>query len=210
MSRLLTYSCFEHSNAVDWLVAELLRVREMEIARPEFKCQKRRRQAVLIVIVLVVVVAVGVGMARLRPAAPSVERGTVWTGTVKPGSWLRQVHGLGLLIPSQQSVRQIPAAIEATLVRIRMLPGSQAKADSIPLEMSQPQVDEGALDAQLQLKAAEAEYQRQRVKLESDLMSQQAGAPTVSANYGHTKRQADTDKALYQGGTGIGELDSSY
>jgi HlyD family secretion protein len=204
---LLTYSCFEHSNAVDWLVAELLRVREMDIARPECKRQKRRRQAVLIVIVLVVVVAVG---ARLRPAAPSVERGTVWTGTVKPGSWLRQVHGLGLLIPSQKSVRQIPAAIEATLVRIRMLPGSQAKADSIPLEMSQPQVDEGALDAQLQLKAAEAEYQRQRVKLESDLMSQQAGAPTVSANYGHTKRQADTDKALYQGGRGIGELDSSY
>ena len=71
---MLTYSCFEHSNAVDWLVAELLRVREMEIARPEFKCQKRRRQAVLIVIVLVVVVAVAVGVSRLRPAASSVEQ----------------------------------------------------------------------------------------------------------------------------------------
>ena len=208
MSRLLTYSCFEHSNAVDWLVAELLRVREMDIARPEFKRQKRRRQAVLIVIVLVVVVAVGVGMARLRPAAPSVERGTVWTGTVKPGSWLRQVHGLGLRIPSQQSVRQIPAAIEATLVRIRMLLAGEGRQH--PARNEQPAVDEGALDAQPQLKAAEAEYQRQRVKLESDLMSQQAGAPTVSANYGQTKRQADTDKALYQGGTGIGELDSSY
>jgi HlyD family secretion protein len=62
---------------------------------------------------------------------------------------LRQVHGLGLLIPGQESVRQIPAETEATLVRIRMLPGSQAKADSIPLEMSNPQVDKGALDAQL-------------------------------------------------------------
>jgi hypothetical protein len=177
----------------------------MDIARPECKRQKRRRQAVLIVIVLVVVVAVG---ARLRPAAPSVERGTVWTGTVKPGSWLRQVHGLGLRIPSQQSVRQIPAAIEATLVRIRMLLAGEGRQH--PARNEQPAVDEGALDAQLQLKAAEAEYQRQRVKLESDLMSQQAGAPTVSANYGHTKRQADTDKALYQGGTGIGELDLSY
>ncbi len=110
---------------------------------------------------------------------------------------MRQVHGLGLLIPGRESVRQIPAETEATLVRIRMLPGSRAKADSIPLEMSNPQGDEAALDAQLQLKAAEAEYQSQRVKLESDLMSRKAAAATVNANYSQTKWQADTDKALY-------------
>jgi len=171
--------------------------REMDIARPEFKLQKRRRQAVLIVIVVVAVAAVAVGVSRLRPAAPSVERGTVWTDTVKRGSMLRQVHGLGSLIPSQESVRQIPAETEATVVSIRMLPGSQVKADSILLEMSNPQVEQAALDAQLQLKAAEAEYQSQRVKLESDLMSQKAGAATVNADYSQAKRQADTDKALY-------------
>jgi HlyD family secretion protein len=169
----------------------------MDIARPEFKRQKRRRQAVLIVLVVVVVAAVAVGVSRLRPAAPSVERGTVWTDTVKRGSMLRQVHGLGSLIPSQESVRQIPAETEATVIRIRMLPGSQVKADSILLEMSNPQVEQAALDAQLQLKAAEAEYQSQRVKLESDLMSQKAGAATVNADYSQAKRQADTDKALY-------------
>jgi len=169
----------------------------MDIARPEFKLQKRRRQAVLIVIVVVAVAAVAVGVSRLRPAAPSVERGTVWTDTVKRGSMLRQVHGLGSLIPSQESVRQIPAETEATVVSIRMLPGSQVKADSILLEMSNPQVEQAALDAQLQLKAAEAEYQSQRVKLESDLMSQKAGAATVNADYSQAKRQADTDKALY-------------
>jgi len=169
----------------------------MDIARPEFKRQKRRRQAVLMVIVVVVVAAVAVGVSRLRPAAPSVERGTVWTDTIKRGSMLRQVHGLGSLIPSQESVRQIPAETEATVVRIRMLPGSQVKADSILLEMSNPQVEQGALDAQLQLKAAEAEYQSQRVKLESDLMSQKSGAATVTADYSQAKRQADTDKALY-------------
>ena len=179
------------------MAAELLRIREMDIARPEFKRQKRRRQAVLIVIVVVVVAAVAVGVSRLRPAAPSVERGTVWTDTVKRGSMLRQVHGLGSLIPSQESVRQIPAETEATVIRIRMLPGSQVKADSILLEMSNPQVEQAALDAQLQLKAAEAEYQSQRVKLESDLMSQKAGAATVNADYSQAKRQADTDKALF-------------
>jgi HlyD family secretion protein len=169
----------------------------MDISRPEFKRQKRRRQAVLIVIVVIAVAAVAVGVSRLRPAAPSVERGTVWTDTVKRGSMLRQVHGLGSLIPSQESVRQIPAETEATVVSIRMLPGSQVKADSILLEMSNPQVEQAALDAQLQLKAAEAEYQSQRVKLESDLMSQKAGAATVNADYSQAKRQADTDKALF-------------
>lgn len=179
------------------MVAELLRIREMDIARPEFKRQKRRRQAVLIVIVVVVVAALAVGVSRLRPAAPSVERGTVWTDTVKRGSMLRQVHGLGSLIPSQESVRQIPAETEATVVRIRMLPGSQVNADSILVEMSNPQVEQAALDAQLQLKAAEAEYQSQRVTLESNLMNQKAGAATVNADYSQAKRQADTDKALY-------------
>jgi len=169
----------------------------MDIARPEFKRQKRRRQAVLIVIVVLVVVALAVGVSRLKPAAPSVERGTVWTDTVKRGSMLRQVHGLGSLIPSQESVRQIPAETEATVVRIRMLPGSQVKADGILVEMSNPQVEQAAVDAQLQLKAAEAEYQSQRVTLESNLMNEKAGAATVNADYSQAKRQAETDKALY-------------
>ena len=175
----------------------LLNRREMDIARPEFKRQKRRRQAVLIVIVVLVVVALAVGVSRLKPAAPSVERGTVWTDTVKRGSMLRQVHGLGSLIPSQESVRQIPAETEATVVRIRMLPGSQVKADGILVEMSNPQVEQAAVDAQLQLKAAEAEYQSQRVTLESNLMNEKAGAATVNADYSQAKRQAETDKALY-------------
>jgi len=169
----------------------------MDIARPEFKRQKRRRQAVLIVIVVLVVVALAVGVSRLKPAAPSVERGTVWTDAVKRGSMLRQVHGLGSLIPSQESVRQIPAETEATVVRIRMLPGSQVKADGILVEMSNPQVEQAAVDAQLQLKAAEAEYQSQRVTLESNLMNEKAGAATVNADYSQAKRQAETDKALY-------------
>jgi HlyD family secretion protein len=169
----------------------------MDIARPEFKRQKRRRQVVLAGTAAVVIVLATLGVSRLRPAAPSVDRGTVWTDTVKRGSMLRQVRGLGSLIPSQESVRQIPAETEATVVRIRILPGSQVKADSILLEMSNPQTEQAALDAQLQLKAAEAEYQSQRVTLESNLMNEKAGAATVNADYSQAQRQADTDKALY-------------
>ena len=169
----------------------------MDIARPEFKQQKRRRQIAWFAVGTVVLVGVTIGVSRLKPAAPTVERSTVWTDTVKRGSMLRQVRGLGSLIPSQEFTRQIPAETEATVVRIRVLPGSEVKADTILLEMSNPQAEQTALDAQLQLKAAEAAYQSLRVRLESDLMNQKAGAATVTQDYSQAKLQAETDKELY-------------
>src|SRR5438034_5880242 len=169
----------------------------MDIARPEFKRQKRRRQIMWGAIGLVCLGAVTIGVSRLKPAAPEVERSTVWTDTVKRGPMLRQVRGLGSLIPSQEFTRQIPAETEATVVRILKLPGSQVKSDTILLEMSNPQVEEEAVDARLQLKAAEAEYKSLKVKLQSDLMNQKAGAATVNSDYTQAKLQADTDKALY-------------
>src|ERR1700742_5139346 len=134
----------------------------MDIARPEFKKQKRRRQVIVASAVVLFCTALAFGVWRLRPAAPTVERGTVWTDAVKRGSMLRQVRGIGSLVPSQESVLQIPAETEATVVRIRMLPGSNVKPDSILLEMSNSQVEQAAVDAHLQWKAAEAEYQSQR------------------------------------------------
>ncbi|HEY3974221.1 MAG TPA: efflux RND transporter periplasmic adaptor subunit [Candidatus Sulfotelmatobacter sp.] len=169
----------------------------MDIARPEFKRQKLRRQIIGGVVAAAAVAVLILVILRLKPAAPSVERGTVWTDTVKHGSMLRQVHGPGSLVPTQEAVRQIPAETEATVVRIRMLPGSQVKADAILLEMSNPQVEQAAVDARLQFQATQAEYQSLKVKLESDLMTQRAGAATVSADYGQASRQAETDKALY-------------
>src|SRR5579864_8533619 len=169
----------------------------MDIARPEFKKQKRKRQIIWAAIGVVCLAGVTIGVSRLKPAAPEVERSTVWTDTVKRGPMLRQVRGLGSLIPSQEFTRQIPAETEATVVRILMLPGSKVKADTILLEMSNPQVEQAAVDAALQLKAAEAEYQSLRVKLQSDLMNQKAGAATVNADYSQAKLQSDTDKALY-------------
>ena len=87
----------------------------MDIARPEFKERKRRRQLATAAVVVVVVAALTVVVYRLRPAAPTVERGTVWTDSVKRGSMLRQVRGIGSLVPSQESVLQIPAETEAKL-----------------------------------------------------------------------------------------------
>src|SRR5438270_4022758 len=169
----------------------------MDIARPEFKHQKRRRQIIWSAIGIVCLGAATIGISRLKPAAPEVERSTVWTDSVKRGSMLRQVRGLGSLIPSQEFTRQIPAETEATVIRILKLPGSEVKADTTLLEMSNPQVEQAAVDASLQLKAADAEYQSLRVTLQSNLMNQKAGAATVNSDYTQAKLQADTDKALY-------------
>ncbi|MGA2371829.1 MAG: efflux RND transporter periplasmic adaptor subunit [Candidatus Korobacteraceae bacterium] len=169
----------------------------MDIARPELKRQKRRRQIIWSIAALVVLVGVTVGISRLKPAAPTVDRSTIWTDTVKRGSMLRQVRGLGSLIPSHEDVRQIPAETEATVIRIDKLPGSQVTADTVLVEMVNPQLEQEALDAQLQVKAAEAEYQSLKVKLQSDLMDQRAGAATVNADYNEAQRQAQTDKSLY-------------
>ncbi len=169
----------------------------MDIARPELKRQKRRRQIIWSIAALVVLVGVTVGISRLKPAAPTVDRSTIWTDTVKRGSMLRQVRGLGSLIPSHEDVRQIPAETEATVIRIDKLPGSQVTADTVLVEMVNPQLEQEALDAQLQVRAAQAEYDSLKVKLSSDLMTQKAGAATVSADYAEAQRQAQTDKSLY-------------
>ena len=170
----------------------------MDIARPEIKRQKRRRQIIWSVVALVLLVGVTVGISRLKPAAPTVDRSTVWTDTVKRGSMLRQVRGLGSLIPSHEDVRQIPAETEATVIRIDKLPGSQVTANTVLVEMSNPQLEQEAVDAQLQVKAAQAEYESLKVKLDSDLMTQKAGAATVDADYSEAQRKANTDKSLYE------------
>jgi HlyD family secretion protein len=169
----------------------------MDIARPDLRQQKRRRQVIWVAAGIMLLIGLTIGVSRLKPAAPVVERSTVWTDTVKRGAMLRQVRGLGSLIPSQEFTGQIPAETEATIVHIRMLPGSQVSADTVLLEMSNPQVEQAALDAKLQLKAVEAEYQSLRIKLQSDLMNQKAGAATVTADYSQAKLQSETDKALY-------------
>src|SRR6516162_6553063 len=169
----------------------------MDIERPEFKKQKRRRQIIWMSVAAIVLGAVTLGVSRLKPAAPTVERATIWTDTVKRGSMLRQVRGLGSLIPSHEDVQQIPAETEATVIRILQLPGSQVKPDTVLVEMTNPQLEQEALDADLQVKAAQAEYDSLKVKLQSDLMTQKAGAATVNADYSEAQRQAQTDKSLY-------------
>ncbi len=171
----------------------------MDIARPDLK-QKRKRQMLLWAGVAVVVLVVAVvTVSRLKPAAPPVDRSTIWPDTVKRGPMVRQVRGsTGSLVPREDRLRLIPAETEATVTRILVLPGAQVQPSTIIMDLANPQLDQEALNASLALKAAESDYHNTQVKLQSDLMTQKSGAATVTADYSQAKLQAQTDKALFE------------
>ena len=169
----------------------------MDISRPDLKAKKRRRQALTIAIGVVLLAGITFLVMRLKPAAPTVDRSVVWTDIVKRGPMVRQVRGLGTLVPREDAIRQIPAQSEATVVRIITLPGSDVKADTILMELSDPQLSQEALDAELSLKSARADLSNVQVKVQSDLMAQKSTAATVNADYKQAQRQAQIDKSLY-------------
>jgi multidrug resistance efflux pump len=169
----------------------------MDISRPDLKQKKVRRQLMVAGCVLAVVAVAGVFAMRLKPASPMVDRASVWTDTVKRGPMLRQVRGPGTLVPREDRIRLIPAETEATVVRIRVLPGAKVEPDTLLMDLVDPQVQQELLDAQLQLKAAQADYTNTRAKLQSDLMTQRASAATVHADHDQAQLQASTDKSLF-------------
>ena len=176
----------------------MLLLQPMDIARPDLKQKRMRQYAVWAGVAVVVFTVAVVAVLRLKPAAPTVDRSTIWPDTVKRGPMVRQVRGsTGSLVPREDKLRLIPAETEATVTRILVLPGAQVQPDTVIMDLSYPQLEQEALNASLALKAAESDYHNTQVKLESDLMTQQAGAATVSADYSQAKLQAQTDKALY-------------
>jgi len=170
----------------------------MDIARPDL-LQKRKRRLVIWGVAAAVLLTVAVVLvARLKPAAPSVDRSTIWPDTVKRGPMIRQVRGsTGTLVPREDKLRLIPAETEATVTRILVLPGAQVEPNTVVMELAYPQLTQEVMNAGLALKAAESEYHNTQVKLESDLMTQKAGAATVGSDYSQAKLQAQTDKALF-------------
>jgi multidrug efflux pump subunit AcrA (membrane-fusion protein) len=170
----------------------------MDIARPDIKAKKSRRRIVTIAVAIVILAAVTFAVMRLKPAAPTVERSVVWTDTVKRGNLIRQVRGNGTLVPSEDAIRQIAAQTAATVTRILVLPGSNVKADTVIMELSDPLTTQQAVDAKLALNEAEADMKNTAVQLQSTLSTQKATAATTNASYETAKRQAATDEALYK------------
>ena len=135
------------------------------------------------------------GFARkLQPAAPPVELSTLWPDTVKRGPMVREVRGLGTLVPEDTML--ITAVTDGRVQRILVKPGTPVKADTVVMIMTSPELDTALLDAEFALKAAEADYKNLEVTLHKTLLDLQSVAAQSSADYNTAKLEADRDTAL--------------
>jgi HlyD family secretion protein len=166
----------------------------MDIARPSNARQKKIRRMAYAGSAVLIVALVTVGLGRLRPAAPTVEASTLWPDTVKRGPMVRQVRGLGTLVP--EDIRWIPATTQARVERIVLRPGSQVTSDSIILELSNPELEQEAQDAELKLQATEAALANLRVQMQNDLLQQRSSAASIEADYNKAHMQHEMNEAL--------------
>jgi len=168
----------------------------MDIQRPGNARAKRIRRIVYVGIAIISVAGVTFGVSRLRPAPPSVDKATIWTDEVKRGAMLREVHGIGTLIPDPEDVRWIPAQTDSRVDRILIRPGAAVQPSTIILELSNPELQRDLLDAEYQLKAAQADYENLKVQLNSDLLNQKAATAAVRSDYEQAKIQHEVDGKL--------------
>jgi multidrug efflux pump subunit AcrA (membrane-fusion protein) len=169
----------------------------MDIARPDIKRKKKRQTILWIGAAVIILAGAAFAVSRLKPAAPVVDASAVWPDTVKRGNMTRQVHGsTGTLVPREDSIELIPALTDATVVRIRVLPGTIVKPGTILMDLAAPEVEQKLLDAQLQVKAAQADFRSLQSSLASTLMDKKMVAAQVNADYTSDQLQAKTDEQL--------------
>jgi HlyD family secretion protein len=171
----------------------------MDIKRPgKSKLKKRIRIGILVVIGLGAVGGITFVLAKLKPAAPTLDRSTAVIETVKRGQMLLEVHGNGTLVP--QVTRWVPAPADGRVEKIMVQAGVEVGAGTVIVELSNPQMEQQALDAEFQVKAAQADQESLRVRLESENMTQQSAIATINADYSQAKIQLDTDEVLAKQG----------
>ncbi len=171
----------------------------MDIPRGKDVIKKKKVRRILLTAAgLIIVAAITLGLSRLKPAAPSVERETVWIDTVKRGSMLRQVRGTGTLVPEQ--FQWIPATSNGRVEQIYMRPGKQVEADTVIMLLGNQELAQETQDAELKVRAAEAELINQKAKLETLKMDQEAAAAKVKADYLEAQLRAEADEVLARDG----------
>ena len=176
----------------------------MDIARPNAAKEKRQKRIIYGSIAAVVLIGITFGLSRLKPAAPTVERNLVWIDTVKRGPMVRQVRGLGTLVPEE--IRWIAARTQGRVDKIVIRPGALVEPGTLILELANPDVVSAAANAQSQLRAAEAQLANLRVQLESQLLAAEAAAARAKSTYETTKLQSDVKEQLFRDGL-VSELE---
>jgi HlyD family secretion protein len=170
----------------------------MDVTRTGYSARLRRRRWLLGAGALLVGVAITAVVSRLEPAPPSVDRDTVYLGTVERGPMLRQLRGQGTLVPVE--MRWIPARTRGQIERILLRPGARVEPDSVILSLSNPEVEQAALAAEKALVRAQAELVNLRVHLGSQELDQQARVATMQADLVEAQLRAEADRELAEQG----------
>jgi len=170
----------------------------MDKPRTGFAEKQRVRRTIMLVGAVAAIILVTLGIRQIEPAAPPVRRETLWIDSVKRGAMVLEVRGPGTLVPVD--IRVIAAPVEGRVERIPALPGAAVQADTVLLELSDPEVEQAAVEAESQLRAAEADFEDLRAQLESQLLSQQAQASAASSAAEEAKLQAEADEVLAKDG----------
>ena len=176
----------------------------MDIPRPSQARQRRIRRAAVGAGALLALAFATIGVSRLKPAAPAVERASLWIDTVVRGEMLREVRGVGTLVPVE--IRWIPAVTEGRVERLVLQPGTPVARDSVILDLVNPELDLAVLDAESQARAARAQYTELRVRLSSQRLDQEAAAARVQAEYSQARLRADMNEKLAASGL-VADLD---
>lgn len=170
----------------------------MDVKREGIVEAKKRKRIILGVVGGVILLLIILGLSRLEPAPPTVRESEIYLGTVERGEMLRQVRGPGVLVPEE--IRWIPAVTNGTVERRVILPGAIVDPDTVILELSNPEVEQTARDALLELRAAEADYEDLRIQLERQFLNERAGAAAVESEYRQAQLQAQADERLVEEG----------
>ncbi len=176
----------------------------MDIARPNAAKEKRRKRIIYGVIAAVALVVISIALARLKPAAPTVDKNLVWMDEVKRGPMVRQVRGLGTLVPEE--ISWIAARTQGRVDKIILRPGAVVAPGSLILELSNPDVVSNSANAESALRAAEAQLTNQRMQLESGLLAAEATAARAKSDFETTKLQAEVRQELFRDGL-VSELE---
>ena len=161
----------------------------------------RKKLVKRIIWAVVALVALGgatYGLGKLKPAAPTVEMATLWPDTVKRGPMLRQVRGLGTLVPEE--IVQIPAIQEGRVEKRHFLPGVKVTPDTILLELSNPELQNQLIQAEWQVKSGEATLMDLRARLENQKLEQRSRVAQVQSDYSQAKLKYEREEALLKNG----------
>jgi len=172
----------------------------VDIVREDIAEKKRKKRILLAASAATVVLLITLGLSRLKPAAPSVEKGTLWVDTVHRGPMLRQVRGPGSLVVESEGTRILSAGTDARVERLVILPGAQVQPGTLLIEMSNTELSRDALDAEQQLKAGLADMTSTRIKVQREMLDQKATAATVQSDFTQAQLQAETNEGLFKEG----------